>query len=79
MYVGFHVKYPLLVSDCKGTWVFLTDFRKISQIPNLMEIRSVGANSFHTDGETDKTKLTVAIRNFANAPKIRHIYHCRFL
>jgi len=24
---------------------------------------------FHADGHTDKTKLTVAFRNFANAPK----------
>ena len=29
----------------------------------------MGIELFHADGETDKTKLTVAIRNFANAPK----------
>jgi len=29
MYTGFRVKYPLFVSDCKETWIFLTDFRKI--------------------------------------------------
>jgi hypothetical protein len=38
-----------------------------------MKIRPVGAELFHaggrTDGQTDVTKLTVAFRNFANAPK----------
>jgi hypothetical protein len=34
-----------------------------------MEIRQVGAELFHADGRTDMTKLMVAIRNFANAPK----------
>jgi hypothetical protein len=34
-----------------------------------MKIRPVGAELFHEDGRTDMTKLTVAFRNFANAPK----------
>jgi hypothetical protein len=37
-----------------------------------MKIRPVGAELFHADGLTDRqdmTKLTVAFRNFANAPK----------
>jgi hypothetical protein len=38
-----------------------------------MKIRPVGAELFHSDGhkerQTDLTKLIVAIRNFANAPK----------
>ena len=38
-----------------------------------MKIRPVGAELFHvdrqTDGRTDMTKLTVAVRNFANGPK----------
>jgi hypothetical protein len=38
-----------------------------------MKIRLVGAELFHadrrTDVQTDTTKLTVAFRNFANAPK----------
>jgi hypothetical protein len=35
-----------------------------------MKIRQVGAVLFHVaDGQTDKTKLIVACRNFANAPK----------
>jgi hypothetical protein len=38
-----------------------------------MKIRPMGAELFHanrrTDGRTDKTKLVVAFRNFANALK----------
>ena len=35
-----------------------------------MKIRLVGAELFHADdGQTDITKLQVAFRNFANAPK----------
>jgi hypothetical protein len=29
----------------------------------------VGAELFHADRQTDMTKLTVALRNFANAPR----------
>jgi len=35
---------------------------------NFMKIRPVGAE-FREDGQTDMTKLIVAFRNFANAPK----------
>ena len=34
-----------------------------------MKIRAVGAELFHADEETDMTKLSVAFRDFANAPK----------
>jgi hypothetical protein len=34
-----------------------------------MEIRPVGAELLHADGQTDMTKLKVVFRNFANAPK----------
>ena len=34
-----------------------------------MKIRPVAAELFHAGGRTDMTKLTVAFRNFANAPK----------
>ena len=36
---------------------------------NLMKIRQVEAEWFHTDRRTDLTKLIIAFRNFANAPK----------
>ena len=35
-----------------------------------MKICSVGVEFFHADGETDMTKLIIAFRNFANAPKM---------
>jgi hypothetical protein len=34
-----------------------------------MKFLPVGAELFHTDRQTNMTKLTVAFRNFANAPK----------
>jgi len=34
-----------------------------------MKIPAVGTELFHANGRTDKTKLTVAFRNFVNAPK----------
>jgi hypothetical protein len=34
-----------------------------------MKIRPVGAELDHADRQTDMTKLAVAFRNFANAPK----------
>ena len=39
-----------------------------------MKIRPVGAKLFHADGRTDMKKLTVAFRNFANAPKNTHFF-----
>jgi len=39
-----------------------------------MKIRLAGAQFFHADERTDRqTKLRVAFRNFANAPKNWHI------
>ena len=34
-----------------------------------MKIRPVGAKLFQTDGRTDTTKVTVALRNSGNTPK----------
>ena len=34
-----------------------------------MKILPMGVELFNADEETDKTKLIVAFRNFANAPK----------
>jgi len=36
---------------------------------NFVEIRPVGAQLFHADGQTAITKLTDDLRNFTNAPK----------
>jgi len=42
---------------------------KNMQVADLMRSRSVGAEMFHADRQTDMTELTVAFRNFTNAPK----------
>jgi len=44
-------------------------FSKNPEIPNFRKIRPVGAKLFHAGGRTDVTKLIVAFRDFANAPK----------
>jgi hypothetical protein len=48
-----------------------------------MKIRSVGAELFRADGQTDMTKLIVAFRNYANALKkplpptaLHYTYQC---
>ena len=45
-----------------------TGSKKI-QISSLIRIRSVRAKLFHADRQTDNTKLIMAFRNFANAPR----------
>ena len=51
--------------------IFKTDFSKNPRIPNFMKIRPLEAELFHADGRTDMTKLILAVRNFASAPKNR--------
>jgi hypothetical protein len=72
MYIGFHVKYQLLLSNFNETWVFSTFVSKNTQTSNFTKIRPVGAELFHADGQTDMTKLIVAFRKFAKAPKMIH-------
>jgi len=46
-------------------------FSKNTQKSNFMQIRVVGAGLFRADRRTDgMTKLVVAFRDLANAPKI---------
>ena len=49
--------------------IFSTDFRKKSQISNFFKTSPLGADLFHADRRTDLTKLIVAFRNFARAPR----------
>jgi hypothetical protein len=68
---GFSCKVPATLVRFKLNLSFLGRYsKKNSQISNFTKIRQVGAELFHADGRTDRdvTKLTVAFRNFANAP-----------
>jgi len=62
----------ILVRSCRDL-NFLDRFSKNNQISNFMKIRAVGGELFHADRRTDMTKLLVAFRNFANAPKTLHV------
>jgi hypothetical protein len=61
-------KVPVTFIRFKETRVFPTDFQKIFEY-QFMKIRPIGGELFHAEGRTDMTKLTVAFRNLANAPK----------
>jgi hypothetical protein len=63
MYIDLHVKSLLFLSDFNDTLIFSTDVRKMLKIPNFMKVCPVGAELFHTDGQTDMMKLIVAFRN----------------
>jgi hypothetical protein len=65
---SLHVKHRLFLSDFDKTWIFYTDFRQKGQVSTFIKIRLVGTELLYADGQTDM-KLTVAFRNFANAPK----------
>jgi hypothetical protein len=67
-----NAKLSLFLSDFNETWIFLTDIRKKkkkTKIQIFITIRPVGGELYHTDRHTDMTKIVVAFRNFANAPK----------
>jgi hypothetical protein len=72
---GLHVKCPLFLSDFNETWISSTEFRKkihkyqISWKSFQWEASCSMRAGRRTDGQTDMTKLTVAFRSFANAPK----------
>jgi hypothetical protein len=75
MYIDLHVKYPLFLSDFNDTLIFWKDFRKYSNM-KLHENPSSGSRVVscgRQDRQTDMTKLMVAFRNFANAPKKIHL------
>ena len=62
MHIGLHVKYSFL-SKFNDVLNFSTDVKYHEKI------RPVGVEFSLADGRTDLTKLTVAFRTLANAPK----------
>jgi hypothetical protein len=69
MQTGLRVKKRYSCQILKKLKIIPKDFRKNTQISNFIEIRPVGADLFYVDRRTDMTKLMVAFRDFANAPK----------
>jgi len=63
MYVGFHVQYPLFLSDCNQSWIFWTHFRKILKI-SWKSVKWEPSYSVRIDKQTDMTKLIAAFCNF---------------
>ena len=70
---GLHVKYPLFLSDFNETSIFVDGFSKkiIKHQISLKSGQWEPSSPMRTDRQTqtDMTKLTVAFRNLANAPK----------
>ena len=65
-HIGLHEQYPLFLPDFNKTWILSTDFRKIL-IYQVYWKSLQWKQSFFM--RTDISKLMVASRNFANAPK----------
>jgi len=80
MYIGLQVKYRLFLSDFNETCIFSKDFLKI--ISYEISRKSVWWGpgfSMRTNGQTDRTKLIVAFRNFAYTPKNGMIHNHNYL
>jgi hypothetical protein len=82
MYPGFHVKCTACLSDFQELELSRQILIKLLSVNNnFTEIRLVGAELFRADRHTDSpiymTKLIIAFRVFANAPKTNHV-HCRY-
>ena len=76
MYISLHVKYPLFVSDFLTTVAFS---RRISKNPLMWNLDNLSSGNRavpcgRMDGHTNMTKLIVAFRYFANAPKKNGAY-----
>jgi len=56
MYIGFHVKYPLFLSDFNETWIFTTDIRKKIKFHENPSGGNLIVTCGQTDGQTDMTK-----------------------
>jgi hypothetical protein len=68
MYFGLHARYRSFLADFNETWNFLDrNFEKFSNI-KFHENPPTGTAVVPCE-RIDITKLIVAVRNFANAPK----------
>jgi hypothetical protein len=79
------LKCPQFLSYFHQTLILLTDFSK--RTPASRNNRLVGAEFYHvgwqtdgrTDGRTDMAKLTVAVRQYANASEVAVNIYLLFL
>jgi hypothetical protein len=72
---GSSRKVPLFLSDFNQTWILSTDLRRNSNSKFHENLSSGGriVTCGRTDRQTDMTKLIIAFRNFAHAPRtLRH-------
>ena len=75
MYKVPHVKCQLLLLDFHENLIFPKDFRKILKYQITRKfVQRKPSISMWTDGRWGMTKLIVALRNFANAPKTPAVY-----
>jgi len=80
MYIGLHVEYSLFLQDFTEIWIFSTDVRKILKYHISGKfVQWESSCSMWTDGQIDMMKLTVAFRNFANAPKNNKMHFLKLM
>jgi hypothetical protein len=78
-YIGLHVKYTLLLTDLMKFKCYLQILEKYSKFYRNLSSGSGVVSCERTDEQTDMTKLTVASRNSANAPKNSYLRICILL
>jgi hypothetical protein len=59
MYMGLRVKYPFFLSEFKENYFLEINSKNKS---SLINVRPVGAELFHPDGQTDKTEPFANLR-----------------
>jgi hypothetical protein len=75
MYTGLHVKCPLYWSGFNDTCIFSKKIQKMLKYQlSWKSVQWEPNRSTRTDERTDVTKLILAFRNFANAPKNIRVY-----
>ena len=74
MYIGLHVKYRLLLSDCNENWISFEIFSRNILISNFVKSRPAGAELLHPDGRTAVTKLILRFPQVSRTQLTRHPY-----
>jgi hypothetical protein len=79
MCVGLQVKYPpiILLQMLTKLEIYRQIFEKYSNIKKLLKsVQWEQICTIRKDGRTDMTKLILAFRNFAGAPKMFKLLYC---